>query len=62
MTMENTPITVGFAVVAAFQLALGIWGLTLTAKGTGKAQLRTRKNHVSPRASACSSIAPTDTP
>ena len=61
MTMKNISITAGFVVIAVAQLAVGMCLATLAAKGGSKAKLRIRKNHVSLRASMCSSIAPTDT-
>jgi len=61
VTMKNISITVGFVVIAAAQLAVGISLTILAAEGGSKAKLQIRKNHVSLRASMYSSIAPTDT-
>ena len=62
VTMKKIPITVGFAVIAAAQLAVGLCLVTLAAERKSRAKLRTWKNRVSLRASVCRSITPTDTP
>jgi len=62
VTMKNVPITAGFVVIAATQLAVGIWLIILAAEGGGEAQPRTWKNYVSFRVSVCSSTVPTNTP
>ena len=49
VTMKNTPITVGFVVIATAQLALGICLITLGVKWKSKAKLHTQKNYVSKR-------------
>ena len=51
MTMKNVPIAVGFAIIIASQLALGICLITFAAKGKSKAKLWIRKNYISLRAS-----------
>jgi len=61
VTMKNIPITVGFVVIAAAELAVGMCLIAFAAGGGSKAKLRIRKNHVSPKASVCRSTAPTDT-
>ena len=62
VTMKNIPITVGFAVIAAAQLAIGVCLVTFAAEGGSKVKLLIRRNHISLRASVRRSIAPTDTP
>ena len=47
MTMGNAPITAGFVVIAAAQLALGIYLVILGVKEKSKAKLHTQNNHVS---------------
>ena len=53
MTMKNTPITAGFVVIVAAQLALAMYMITLWAKGKSKAKLWTWKICVSLKASVC---------
>jgi len=53
VTMKNTPITVGFVVIATAQLALGIYLVAFGVKEKSKAKLRTWKICVSLRASVC---------
>ena len=61
--MKNVPIAVGFAVIAASQLALGICLITFVAKRKSEDKLWIRKDCVSFRASLrlCRPDAPTDT-
>ena len=44
MTMKNTLITVGFAVIAATQFSVGMGVVTLAAERESKAKLGTRKD------------------
>jgi len=53
VTMRNVPITAGFVVIVAAQLALAIYAIALWAKGKSKAKLWTWKICVSLRASVC---------
>ena len=53
VTMRNTPITAGFVVIVAAQLALGIYLITFGVREKSKAKLRTWKICVSLRASVC---------
>ena len=63
VTMKNVPIAVGFAVITASQLALGICLVSVTAKRKSEDKLWTRKDRVSLRASLrlCRLDAPTNT-
>ena len=47
VTRKNIPIAIGFAVITACQLALGICLVTLTAKKGGNTKPLTRKNYFS---------------
>ena len=50
MTWKNVRVVIGFGIITASQLALGIFLTVLAAKSKGKGQLWTRKNYVSFRA------------
>ena len=53
VTMKNVPIVVGFAIITAGQLAVGICLVTYAARRNSKTKPWTRKNYVSFRAPAC---------
>jgi len=53
VTMKNVPIVVGFAIITAGQLAVGICLVTYAARSNSKTKPCTRKDYVSFRAPTC---------